>query len=90
MNEKLHWDKIGDNYNNEIFDVFKSDVKKKLRFYFSKHSGKGKSVIDFGCGNGKSFSHLSPLFAKILAIDISQELLNQARHRPFQNVSFAS
>ncbi len=89
MNEKLHWDKIGDNYNNEIFDVFRSDVKRKLRFYFSKHAGKRKTVIDFGCGNGKSFSHLSPLFARILAIDISQELLNQARQRPFENVSFA-
>lgn len=88
MNEQLHWDKIGHNYNNEIFDVFKSDVKKKLRFYFSKHAGKSKSVIDFGCGNGKSFSYLSPFFGKILAIDISQELLNQAKQRPSQNISF--
>ncbi|MBK5278376.1 MAG: class I SAM-dependent methyltransferase [Bacteroidia bacterium] len=88
MNEKLHWDKIGSNYNNEIFDVFRSDKKRKLRFYFSKHAGKNKNVIDFGCGNGKSFSYLSPLFDKILAIDISQKLLNQARQQPFQNVSF--
>ncbi len=87
MNEQSHWDGIGNNYNNEIFDVFKSDLKTKLRFYFSKHSGKRKSVIDFGCGNGKSFSYLSPLFGKILAIDISQELLNQAEQRHFQNIS---
>jgi SAM-dependent methyltransferase len=88
MNEKSHWDKIGDNYNAEIFDVFKSDVKKKLPLYFSRHAGKSKSVIDFGCGNGKSFSYLAPLFGKILAIDISQELLNQAKQRPNQHISF--
>ncbi len=88
MNEKSHWDRIGDNYNSEIFDVFKSDVKKKLTFYFSRHASKRKSVIDFGCGNGKSFSFLSPLFDTVLAIDISQELLNQAKQRPAQNISF--
>ena len=79
MNEQAHWDRIGNNYNNEIFDVFKSDRKKKLKKYFQKHSGENKYAIDFGCGNGKSFSYLSPLFSKILAIDISQELRLQSR-----------
>ena len=88
MNEQSHWDSIGNNYNNEIFDVFKSDRKKRLAFYFAKHSGKKKSAIDFGCGNGKSFSYLSPLFKDVLAIDISFELLEQARQRPFQNIQF--
>jgi 2-polyprenyl-3-methyl-5-hydroxy-6-metoxy-1,4-benzoquinol methylase len=88
MNEKAHWDRIGSNYNNEIFDVFKSDRKKKLRHYFQKHGSKRKTAIDFGCGNGKSFTYLSPLFAKILAIDISQELLRQAKQKPFSNIVF--
>jgi len=88
MNEKSHWDSIGKNYNNEIFDVFKSDIKKRLRFYFAKHKSKKKSAIDFGCGNGKSFSYLSPLFGSVLAIDISKELLSEAKERPFANISF--
>lgn len=88
MNEKSHWDKIGKDYNQEIFDVFKNDIKKRLPFYFAKHAGRKKSVIDFGCGNGKSFSYLSPLFDNVLAIDISQQLLNQAKQRIFKNISF--
>lgn len=88
MNEQTHWDSIGNNYDNEIFDVFKSDLKKRLRYYFNKHGSRKKSSIDFGCGNGKSFSYLSPLYKNILAIDISQELLNQAKQRPFDNISF--
>jgi SAM-dependent methyltransferase len=88
MNEQSHWNKIGSNYNNEIFDVFKSDKKRKLKKYFSDYSGGKGLVIDFGCGNGKSFSYLSPVFKNILAIDISRELISQARQRPFKNVKF--
>jgi SAM-dependent methyltransferase len=88
MNEKAHWNRIGTNYDNEIFDAFKSDRKEKLKKYFHKHGSKKKTAIDFGCGNGKSFPYLSPLFDKILAIDISQELLLQARQRPFSNIQF--
>ena len=88
MNEQSHWDGIGNNYNNEIFDVFKSDVKKRLPYYFSKHGSKKKTAIDFGCGNGKSFTYLAPLFKQILAIDISSELLAQAKQRPYANISF--
>ena len=88
MNEKSHWNKIGDNYNNEIFDVFKSDTKKKLTLYFRKHANKKHSAIDFGCGNGKSFSYIAPLFKSIVAIDISQALLNHAKDRPFTNIVF--
>jgi SAM-dependent methyltransferase len=88
MNEETHWNKIAPTYNDEIFDVFKSDKFRRLPAYFKKHGNKAHHAIDFGCGNGKSFSYLSPLFKKILAIDISQELLNQAKARSFPNIDF--
>jgi len=88
MNEKTHWDTIAPTYNDEIFDVFKSDKNKRLPFYFKKHTNKTHHAIDFGCGNGKSFQYLSPIFKSITAVDISQELLNQAKKRPFSNISF--
>ncbi len=88
MNEQSHWNKIGSNYNNEIFDVFKSDKNKKLKKYFSKYAGGRELAIDFGCGNGKSFSCLSPVFKNIFAVDISHELIGQARKRPFENVQY--
>ncbi len=88
MNEKEHWNKIGSNYNNEIFDVFKSDKNKKLPFYFKKHAHKNNTALDFGSGNGKSFPFLSPLFKRITAIDISQQLIDQAKTRGYKNISF--
>lgn len=88
MNEEKHWDRIGDNYNNQIFDVFKSDRKKILQRYFKKHGNVNRTAIDFGCGTGKSFEYIAPIFKKIIATDISGELLAQAAQRGYQNVSF--
>jgi ubiquinone/menaquinone biosynthesis C-methylase UbiE len=88
MNEEKHWDTIGENYNDQIFDVFKNDRNKILPKYFKKHSNKKGIAIDFGCGTGKSFEYLSPKFKKVIAIDISKELLNQAKKRPYTNIEF--
>jgi len=86
MNEQEHWNRIAPSYNDEIFDVFQSDRKKKLPKYFKKHAGKNKSAIDFGCGNGKSFPYMIPLFKHVLGLDISKELLTQASQRRHKNV----
>jgi SAM-dependent methyltransferase len=86
MNEEKHWDRIGNSYNDQIFDVFKSDQKKILPKYFKKHASKNGIAIDFGCGTGKSFEYIAPLFKKVIAVDISNELLDQAKKRPFKNI----
>jgi SAM-dependent methyltransferase len=88
MNEEAHWNTIAPKYNDEIFDVFKSDKNKRLPFYFKKHGNKSHHAIDFGCGNGKSFPYLSPIFKLITAVDISKELLNQAKKKPYSNIEF--
>lgn len=86
MDEKAHWNRIAPNYDDEIFDVFRSDKKKKLPRYFKKYAGLTKTAIDFGCGNGKSFPYLAPLFNHILALDIAKDLLKQAQKRGYGNV----
>jgi SAM-dependent methyltransferase len=86
MDEKSHWNRIAPIYNEEIFDVFRSDRKRKLPRYFNKHAGLTKTAIDFGCGNGKSFPYLAPRFMRILGLDISKGLLQQAAQRGYSNV----
>jgi ubiquinone/menaquinone biosynthesis C-methylase UbiE len=85
MNEEHHWNNIAKKYNEEIFDVFASDQRKLLPIYFKKHANRKGTAIDFGCGNGKAFPYLATLFKEIIGIDISQELLNQAKARPHKN-----
>ena len=86
MNEESHWNTIAPKYNDEIFDVFKSDKFKRLPVYFKKHGNLAHHAIDFGCGNGKSFEYLTPIFKSVTAVDISQQLLNQAKKRGYSNI----
>ncbi len=88
MNQESHWNSIAAKYEDEIFDVFKSDKNKVLPKYFKKHANAGHTAIDFGCGIGKAFPYLAPAFAKVLAIDISAECINIARQRPHNNIKF--
>ncbi len=89
MNERSHWNRIGEGYDDEIFDVFQSDRNKVLPRYFAKHGNKKHQAIDFGCGTGKAFRSLSPLFSRVTGYDISEELLKVARKRPFKNIRYA-
>jgi SAM-dependent methyltransferase len=86
MNEKAHWDRIGAGYDDEIFDVFRSDRNKVLRKYFEKYGNTNHRAIDFGCGTGKAFPYLSPAFKSVTGYDISAELLKVAKTRPFKNI----
>ena len=90
MNQEKHWNKIGGKYEGEIFDVFKSDKNQVLTSYFRKHANHTHHAVDFGCGVGKAFSYLAPAFAKLLAIDISAELLSlaQSNAKAYSNITY--
>lgn len=88
MTEAIHWDKIAKTYEEEIFDVFKSSKKGKLKGIVQKYAGKGKFAVDFGCGTGKALPLLAPLFYKVLAVDISQKCLDIAKTAGYKNVEF--
>jgi SAM-dependent methyltransferase len=88
MNEERHWNAIAPRYNEEIFDVFKTDKKKKLKRYVEKHANARHTAIDFGCGTGKAFNLLAPSFRHVVATDISDECLDTARRTHYTNISF--
>lgn len=89
MNERKRWNEIAPTYNEEIFDVFNSDKKGKLNKYFNKYANRNQFAIDFGCGNGKALHYLAPRFKKVLGLDISQRLLDQAEQLGFENVALS-
>lgn len=88
MNEERHWNRIAHSYEEEIFDVFKSDRSGKLTTYFDKYANTNHLAIDFGCGIGKAFPFLSPAFKKIYAVDISDKCLDIAANRQYKNIEF--
>jgi SAM-dependent methyltransferase len=89
MNEEKHWNTIGEKYNDEIFDVFKSNKNRKLQRYFKKNANNDHVATDFGCGTGKAFEYLASSFKKVFAVDIAENLLAIARETSFNNISFA-
>lgn len=88
MDQQKHWNTIAPKYEDEIFDVFKSDKRKILPRYFKKHANNKHQAVDFGCGVGKAFAYLAPAFKQVLALDISEECLVAAKERPYKNVVF--
>lgn len=88
MNDALHWNRIADNYDKEIFNVFKNDKKKKLKKYIGKYANKKNTAIDFGCGVGKALPLLAPFFKEIIGVDVSKKCIAIAKTSPYKNVTF--
>lgn len=85
--DKAYWNKIGSEYNSEIFDAYHEDRTGKLKRYIQKYADQKKTCLDVGCGTGKAFPYLSPSFGQILGIDISSELLKIAKTSPYENIT---
>lgn len=63
---------------------------------------KGKRALDFGCGGGRSTRFLKELGLDVIGVDISKDMINEARHKdpkgkyrhiksdklPFENSAF--
>lgn len=77
--DRAYWEKIAPGYNDEIFDVLKNDRKKIITGTLRKLASDRKTVCDLGCAIGKWLPLLSPLFKKVVAIDISAENLRIAK-----------
>ena len=84
---RAYWDRIGAQYGQEIFDAYYEDRTGKLRNWLQRFKNIKHFAIDVGCGTGKAFPYLSPLFGHVLGVDISAELLKIARLAPFDNIS---
>ena len=88
MNQEKHWNGIATRYEDEIFDVFRSDKNKILELYFKKYANPAHEAIDFGCGVGKAFECMSPFFKQVLAIDISAKCIAIAKKNVYTNITY--
>lgn len=88
MEQRSHWNRIGSSYQEEIFDVFRSDRLQLLSRTLKKYANPNHTAIDFGCGVGRAFEYLAPSFKSVLALDISDNLLDIARKKSYNNITF--
>lgn len=88
--DRSYWEKIAPAYNEEIFDVLQNDKKQLIRRVIKKYCSQKKTVLDVGCAVGKWIPILSPLFKKVIALDISAKNLEIARrnHASYKNIEY--
>lgn len=88
--KRSYWENMASSYQEEIFDVLQQDKKKLLAKAIKKFAKPTYSVIDIGCAIGKWLPVLSPLFKKVIALDISQNNLKIAQqlYPTLQNVEY--
>ena len=90
MDEK-YWDMMGGDYDGEIFSVFEQDLNGVICSHIGRFGAAGLTAGDFGCGVGKFLPVLAENFGRVHAVDISEELLGQAREncRGLGNITYA-
>ncbi|MHC4069157.1 MAG: class I SAM-dependent methyltransferase [Planctomycetota bacterium] len=88
--DERYWDGVAGDYDGEIFSVIANDRNEVITSKIRKYGDKGKEACDFGCGVGKFVPVLAENFDHVWAVDLSEELLEQAREEcvGFENVTY--
>lgn len=88
--QKVYWEKVSKNYDEEIFDVFANDRTGIIQNCVVKYSSPKNTVSDIGCAVGKWLPLLSNKFKHVYAVDISEQNIIQAKenHGNLGNIDF--
>ena len=88
--KRKYWENIAPSYNDEIFDVLQNDKKALIRSVINQYASNRKTVMDIGCAIGKWLPVLSPVFKKVVAVDISAKNLSIAAqlYPQYKNVTY--
>ncbi|MFM7511386.1 MAG: methyltransferase domain-containing protein [Bacteroidota bacterium] len=88
--KRNYWEKMAPHYQEEIFDVLLNDKKKWIAKAIKTYANTQHHVIDIGCAVGKWLPVLSPLFKKVIALDISSNNLKiaQSLYSNLKNISY--
>ncbi len=80
VSENKEWNNIGE------FVLF---LKQKKAYQFASEYCQNKYVLDYGCGSGYGAAFLSSYADKVIAVDISEEVIDFCRRTyPSPNTSF--
>ena len=75
-----YWDTMARDYDGEIMSSFDEDVKKVIKRRVDDHcrGAAAANALDLGCGVGKYLPLLAARCGRVLGVDISAALLEQA------------
>jgi len=83
MKSEVFWDKISSNYDNQVrkYQQTYTDIIERTK----KHLKKDDIVLDFACGTGITTIQISGFVREILAIDISQRMIDIIEEKAEKN-----
>ena len=81
MTMRTYWERIAENYEDEIFSVIKHDRQGLVLNRLKKYSCPDGIASDLGCGIGNFLPALSALFRHVIALDISRKCIARAKSR---------
>jgi ubiquinone/menaquinone biosynthesis C-methylase UbiE len=82
----LHYDQIAGSYDSQ----YAEEQKAKMEAASSSITLKRNSIVlDAGCGTGLLFAHIANKTQRLIALDISRKLLEQAKKRARQHPNIA-
>lgn len=81
MKTQTYWDRIAENYEDEIFSVKKHDRQGLVVSQIDKYSCPDGKASDLGCGIGNFLPALSSRFKNVIALDISLKCIARAKSR---------
>lgn len=90
MNDRTYWERVGETYDEDVFDVFANDKEQIIARAIEESASPDGQAADFGCGVGKFLPLMSEHFSQVHALDFSESCLRQGRelHAGLENVSF--
>lgn len=85
-----YWNRVGKEYETEIFNVYGNDKNKVIHKKIKPFLNARHTAADFGCGVGSFLPLLSEGFKKVHAIDFSGSCLKKAKttYGGLNNVAF--
>lgn len=90
MNDRTYWERVGETYDEDVFDVFANDKEQVIATAIEESAAPNGQAADFGCGVGSFLPLMSEYFSQVHALDFSETCLRQGQesHAGLKNVFF--
>jgi SAM-dependent methyltransferase len=87
---RAYWNRLAATYSDDVIEITAIDTNGVLVRTAEMLGGTDTVAADFGCGVGATTRAFAPFFKRIVGVDFSPQLLDEAKRRTnMKNVSYA-
>jgi SAM-dependent methyltransferase len=87
--KRAYWDRLATLYSDKVLEITAIDAKGLLARTAESFGGADAVAADFGCGIGATTRVFAPFFKRVIGVDFSPKLLEEAKRQTrATNVSY--